>query len=55
MEMIKYGTDEFGTARSQRARMLYRAWNELKAGRARYEETMFKKGKLGLEQKPKKK
>eukprot|EP00563_Minutocellus_polymorphus_P015850 CAMPEP_0181048272 /NCGR_PEP_ID=MMETSP1070-20121207/15345_1 /TAXON_ID=265543 /ORGANISM="Minutocellus polymorphus, Strain NH13" /LENGTH=681 /DNA_ID=CAMNT_0023127041 /DNA_START=179 /DNA_END=2224 /DNA_ORIENTATION=+ len=54
VEKIKYGTDEFGTARSQRARLLYRAWNEHKAGRARYEEAMFKKGKLGLEQKPKK-
>ena len=49
IEKIKYGTDEFGTARSQRARMLYRAWNEHKAGRARYEEAMFKKGKLGLD------
>lgn len=55
IEKIKYGTDEFGTASSQRARMLYRAWNELKAGRARFEEAMFKKGKLGLEQKPAKK
>mmetsp|Transcript_21359 Transcript_21359/g.46549 ORF Transcript_21359/g.46549 Transcript_21359/m.46549 type:complete len:694 (+) Transcript_21359:155-2236(+) len=55
IEKIKYGTDEFGTASSQRGRMLYRAWNEQKAGRARYEEAMFKKGKLGLERKPAKK
>lgn len=55
IEKIKYGTDEFGTASSQRARTLYRAWNEHKAGRARYEEALFKKGKLGLERKQGKK
>ena len=48
IKMIKYGTDEFGTSRSERARSLYRAWNMHKAGRAKYEEYLFKKGKVGL-------
>jgi hypothetical protein len=48
MAMVKYGTDEFGTGRSDRAREMYRAWNTHKAGRARFEEIMFKKGRLGL-------
>jgi hypothetical protein len=46
--MVKYGTDEFGTGLSDRAREMYRAWNTHKAGRARFEEIMFKKGRLGL-------
>lgn len=49
IEKIKYGTDEYGTRRSERARILWRIWNEHKVGRARYEETMFKRGKLGLQ------
>ena len=48
IKKLKYGTDEFGASRSERARALYRAWNSQKAGRARYEEKMFKKGELPL-------
>jgi hypothetical protein len=48
MSMVKYGTDEFGTGSSDRARELYHAWNTHKAGRARFEEIMFKSGRLGL-------
>eukprot|EP00565_Helicotheca_tamesis_P006723 CAMPEP_0185741220 /NCGR_PEP_ID=MMETSP1171-20130828/38842_1 /TAXON_ID=374046 /ORGANISM="Helicotheca tamensis, Strain CCMP826" /LENGTH=450 /DNA_ID=CAMNT_0028413175 /DNA_START=1 /DNA_END=1353 /DNA_ORIENTATION=- len=51
IELVKYGTDEYGTSRAERARALYRAWNELKADRARYEEIMFKRGKIGLKAK----
>eukprot|EP00804_Cyclotella_cryptica_P010238 CCRYP_016703-RA/>CCRYP_016703-RA protein AED:0.02 eAED:0.02 QI:160/1/1/1/1/1/2/328/765 len=47
---IAYGTDEFGTPRAQRARDLYRLWNEHKANRAKFEEAMFKKGFLGLKE-----
>lgn len=36
------------TTEAARSRDLYRAWNKLKAGRAHYEEKMFKKGLLGL-------
>jgi len=49
IEMISYGTDEFGRKRSERARALYRAWNEQKAGRAKYEEFLYKSGKIPLE------
>ena len=35
-------------AAMERARGLYQAWNQQKAGRARYEETMFVRGYLGL-------
>jgi len=48
IQMIPYGTDEYGTSRSERARSLYRAWNMHRAGRAQYEEYLFKKGKIGL-------
>lgn len=48
IKMIPYGTDEFGLTRSQRSRALYRAWSAQKAGRARYEESSFKKGRIGL-------
>ena len=48
LESIPYGTDEFGTQASSRARDIYRAWNKLKAGRAHYEEKLFQKGLLGL-------
>eukprot|EP00581_Thalassiosira_minuscula_P014151 CAMPEP_0183721028 /NCGR_PEP_ID=MMETSP0737-20130205/13467_1 /TAXON_ID=385413 /ORGANISM="Thalassiosira miniscula, Strain CCMP1093" /LENGTH=782 /DNA_ID=CAMNT_0025950991 /DNA_START=126 /DNA_END=2474 /DNA_ORIENTATION=+ len=47
---IAYGTDEFGTSRAERARELYRLWNEHKANRARFEEALFKRGYLGLEE-----
>ena len=48
IKMIPYGTDEFGTTRNERARALHRAWNIQKAGKARYEEYLFKTGKVGL-------
>jgi len=48
IKMIPFGTDEFGMSRSERARMLYRAWNIQKAGRARYAEAKFKKGEMPL-------
>lgn len=48
IKMIPYDSDEFGMSRSERARMLYRAWNIHKAGRARYAESQFKKGKMPL-------
>ena len=48
LEKIPYGSDEFGSAKSQRARDLFRAWNKFKAGRAHYEEKMFQRGLLGL-------
>lgn len=48
IKMIPYGTDEYGMTRSEKARMLYRAWNMHKAGRARYAESQFKKGKISL-------
>jgi hypothetical protein len=55
IEKIAYGTDEFGTERAQRARDLYRMWNEHKSNRARFEEAMFRKGFMNLEDKPKEK
>jgi hypothetical protein len=48
MEKVAYGSDEFGGAKSERARAMYHAWNTQKAGRARFEEIMFKKNRLGL-------
>jgi hypothetical protein len=48
LEKIPFGSDEFGTDVSKRARDLYRAWNKLKAGRAHYEEKQFRQGELGL-------
>ena len=53
IKMIPYGTDEFGTAQSEKARLLYQAWNAHKTNRAQYEEKMFKQGKLGLRYKKK--
>lgn len=47
-EMIKYGTEDFESGISQCARQMFNAWNTQKAGRARFEEIMFKKGRLGL-------
>ena len=51
IKMIPYGSDDFGTSRSERARALYRAWNIQKAGRANYEEHLFKTKKIGLSSK----
>merc|ERR1712008_365508 len=48
LKRIKYGTDEFGTSASQRARDIFRSWNMLKTGRAHYEEKLFQKGLLGF-------
>jgi hypothetical protein len=50
IRMVAYGTDEYGTARAERARELYRLWNEHKANRARFEEALFKRGHLRLEE-----
>lgn len=50
IRMVAYGSDEFGTSRSERARELFRLWNEHKANRARFEESLFKKGHLRLEE-----
>jgi hypothetical protein len=50
IKMVAYGTDEFGTSRAERARELYRLWNEHKANRARFEEALFKRGHLRLEE-----
>lgn len=50
IRMVPYGTDEFGSTRANRARELYRLWNEHKANRARFEEALFKRGHLGLEE-----
>ena len=54
IQLIPHGTDEYGTKRSERARALYQAWNIMKGGRARYEEILFRKGKLGLKRNPSK-
>jgi len=48
LQKILYGKDEFGSEASQRARVLYKAWNKLKTGRAHYEEKQFQRGLLGL-------
>ena len=48
LEMVAYGTDGYGHGQSERAREMYSAWNTQKAGRARFEEIMFKKGRIGL-------
>lgn len=50
IRMVAYGTDEYGTSRAEKARELYRIWNEHKATRARFEEALFKRGRLGLEE-----
>lgn len=41
IQKLPYGSNEKG-------RLLFAEWNRHKAGRARYEEHMFKEGKLGL-------
>ncbi len=50
IRMVAYGTDEYGTSRAERAREMYRLWNEHKSNRARFEEAMYKRGHLGLEE-----
>jgi hypothetical protein len=48
--MVAYGTDEYGTSRAERAREMYRMWNEHKSNRARFEEALYKRGHLRLEE-----
>jgi hypothetical protein len=48
IETVPWGQDTEGTPASRRARDLYRAWNWHKASRARYEERLYRLGKLGL-------
>lgn len=50
VKKIPYGTDEYGTSRSARARDMYRLWNEHKSNRATYEEDMFRRGEMGLDE-----
>ena len=42
------GEESSNDAAMERSRALFRAWNQQKAGRARYEEAMFVRGDLGL-------
>lgn len=44
----KDGDNDNSDPALERSRALFRAWNQQKAGRARYEETMFVRGDLGL-------
>mmetsp|Transcript_16709 Transcript_16709/g.46175 ORF Transcript_16709/g.46175 Transcript_16709/m.46175 type:complete len:218 (-) Transcript_16709:688-1341(-) len=48
IEKIPFGSDEFGTDASKRARAIFKAWNKFKAGRAHYEEKLFHQDLLGL-------
>ena len=48
LKKIQYGTENFYSEASHNARVLYAAWNKLKAGRAHYEEKLFQKGLLDL-------
>ena len=48
LKKIQYGAENFNSKASHNARVLYMAWNKLKAGRAHYEEKLFQKGILGL-------
>jgi hypothetical protein len=50
IHMVAYGTDEYSTARVERAREMYRMWNEHKSNRARFEEALYKRGHLWLEE-----
>lgn len=47
LEMIPYSSAT-DVPSHQHTRALYNAWNQHKAGRARYEEKMFQTGRLGL-------
>merc|ERR1712070_938209 len=48
LKKILYGSNDFNSETSKKARKLYKAWNKLKSGRAHYEEKLFQKGLLGL-------
>ena len=48
LKKIDHGAEGFDSKASKNARMLFVAWNQFKAGRAHYEEKLFKKGLLGL-------
>ena len=50
IRMVAYGMDKYGTARTERAREMYRTWNEHKSNRARFEEALYKRGHLRLEE-----
>ena len=50
IHMVAYGTDEYSTARVERAREMYRMWNEHKSNRAQFEEALYKRGHLWLEE-----
>ena len=50
IKKIPFGTDEYGQGRNEKARLLYRAWNIQKAGRARYAEAKFKQGTMPLKE-----
>ncbi|KAL7547943.1 hypothetical protein ACHAWF_011210 [Thalassiosira exigua] len=47
---IPYGTDAYETPRAERARELFQMWNEHRSHRAKFEEALFKRGRLGLEE-----
>jgi hypothetical protein len=49
LEMQPYQASASGDMSSQeKTRLLFMAWNQHKAGRARYEEKLFQTGRLGL-------
>ena len=48
IQMVAHGTDEFRKARAEWTRVLHQLWNEHKVNRARFEESLFKKGYLPL-------
>eukprot|EP00532_Pseudo-nitzschia_australis_P007800 CAMPEP_0168174496 /NCGR_PEP_ID=MMETSP0139_2-20121125/6538_1 /TAXON_ID=44445 /ORGANISM="Pseudo-nitzschia australis, Strain 10249 10 AB" /LENGTH=662 /DNA_ID=CAMNT_0008092657 /DNA_START=130 /DNA_END=2118 /DNA_ORIENTATION=- len=54
LKKVRFGTEGFESNASKNARMLFMAWNQFKAGRAHYEEQLFKKGLLGLSYETKK-
>mmetsp|Transcript_1291 Transcript_1291/g.3286 ORF Transcript_1291/g.3286 Transcript_1291/m.3286 type:complete len:658 (-) Transcript_1291:69-2042(-) len=48
LKKMQYGAEGFNSDASKNARTLFMIWNQFKAGRAHYEEQLFKKGLLGL-------
>ena len=46
--MLPYRGSKGATAQ-EKSRTMYKAWNSMKAGRARYEEHLFQTGQLGLQ------
>jgi hypothetical protein len=47
LEMRPYQSSQDMSAQ-EKTRVLFMAWNQHKAGRARYEERLFQTGRLGL-------